>query len=624
MREAIDRRLQRQSDACRELLTTASAIGREFDLRLLGRVTGLEEDGLFEGLEEAAAARLVNDVPGVTERLRFSHVLIRDVLYDGLPATRRLRVHREIGEALEALHDRNLEPHVAELAHHFARAGSGATDRASHYAERAGHRAAAQLGYEEAARQYAAALELAEREGSADDGRTCDLLLSLGEALSRSGDDLAARDAYLRAAEVAQEAGWPDRLARAAVGYGGRFVWARAGSGPELVPLLERALAALGEDDSRQRVRVLARLACALRDEPASDRRVALAREAVESARRLADPVTLGHAIEGQLTGMGPDSDPSRLSVAQELISLGEQIGDRERMYIGRDVRLNTAWMLADRAGVDVELEALGKLADDLRQPAQQWAYTTGRTMLALMEGRFAQAEELIEQALAVGEKAQTWNAVVSYRLARFVLCREQGRLAEVEDAVERSVHEFPALRRFRCAQAHLYGELGRAGDARTVLAELLALDLAHEYFDEEWLFTLCLLPDVCALVEDGTAAARLHDLLAPHESLYAQAPVEASFGSVARALGVLAATAGRLDQAERHLEMAIDVERRMGARPWLAHAQHDLAAVLVARDAPGDDEHARVLRDEALVGYHELGMTTWATRVERLAADVA
>jgi len=293
-------------------------------------------------------------------------------------------------------------------------------------------------------------------------------------------------------------------------------------------------------------------------------------------------------------------------------------------MYIGHDVQLNTRWMLTDRAGVDVELDALRRLADALRQPPQRWAQTTARTMLALMEGRFEKAEALIDEALAVGRRAQSWNAVVSHRVGRFVLRRGQGRLAEVEDAIERSVLEFPAMRRFRCAQGHVYAELGRAGDARTILEDLLARDLEREYFDEEWLFTMCLLPDVCAFLEDKAAAARLHELLEPYEGLYAQAPVEASFGSVARALGVLAATAGRLDQAVRHLEVAMDVERRMRARPWLAHAQHDLAAVLGSRGAPGDEERAWILRNEAVRGYNELGMATWAARAARLTVGIA
>ena len=67
------------------MLTLASVIGREFSVEALRRASGLEEDELFEALEEAAAVRLVADVPGASGRMRFSHILVRDVLYDEPP-----------------------------------------------------------------------------------------------------------------------------------------------------------------------------------------------------------------------------------------------------------------------------------------------------------------------------------------------------------------------------------------------------------------------------------------------------------------------------------------------------------------------------------------------------------
>jgi uncharacterized protein HemY len=111
-----------------------------------------------------------------------------------------------------------------------------------------------------------------------------------------------------------------------------------------------------------------------------------------------------------------------------------------------------------------------------------------------------------------------------------------------------------------------------------------------------------------------------LYSLLLPYEHLYAQAPVEASFGSLARGLGVLATTLRRFHDAERHFDVAIETERRMGARPWLAHAQHDLAAMHLARGAAGDPQRAYALLDEAVATYRELGMETWASRARALA----
>lgn len=43
-----------------------------------------------------------------------------------------------------------------------------------------------------------------------------------------------------------------------------------------------------------------------------------------------------------------------------------------------------------------------------------------------------------------------------------------------------------------------------------------------------------------------------------------------------------------------------------MGARPWLAHTQHDYANMLLIRNQPGDSAKAAVLLHEALTTVRE------------------
>jgi DNA-binding SARP family transcriptional activator len=614
--EAVDRRLEAQSESCRETLALASVIGREFDPVVLEALSGADGDELYRSLEEAASARLLAALPNAPGRLRFSHVLIRDALYEGIPAPRRVHLHRAIGQALEMLYSGNPEPHLAEVARHYLAGGTPVREKAIEYAKRAGDRAASQLAHEEAIRHYTSALDVLDATGSGDVDRTCALLLSLGETLSRAGRSSEAKEALRRAATLAERTGKTDRLARAAVEYGGRFAWARASTDPFLVPLLERALTAIGEADSAERVKLLARLATATRDEPSRSRSVQIAEEAMQIARRLDDPETLAFALEGHWTAVeGPDTAGGGIEPGAMLVKLGEQTGDKERALVGHQYRLNGFWTLGDRAGVDVELDAIASLADELGQPAQRWILGTGQTMLALMEGRLEDAEQLISDTMAVGRRSQSWNAVVSERFALFVLRRAQGRLPEFEDTLKRSVHEYPPLLRFRCALAHAYGELGRKHDASAVLDELMTRDLGNEHVDAEWLLSMTLLADPCAFLDDQDAAARLLALLAPYEGVYTVAPVEATFGSVARALGVVASVLERFEAAERHFVSAIETERLMKARPWRAHAQHNLATMLLRRAAVGDNERALALLDEAHDTYRELDMKCWAAR---------
>src|SRR3989337_2910430 len=75
------------------------------------------------------------------------------------------------------------------------------------------------------------------------------------------------------------------------------------------------------------------------------------------------------------------------------------------------------------------------------------------------------------------------------------------------------------------------------------------------------------------------------------------------------RDLGMLAATMSRWDEAEKHFEDALEMNARMGARPFVAHTQHQYANMLLARDAPGDREKALELVTEALDAAQEMGM---------------
>jgi hypothetical protein len=89
--------------------------------------------------------------------------------------------------------------------------------------------------------------------------------------------------------------------------------------------------------------------------------------------------------------------------------------------------------------------------------------------------------------------------------------------------------------------------------------------------------------------------------------------------GSVARYLAILASTTSRWEDAARHFEDALEMNARMGARPWLAHTQRDYARMLIARNAPGDQEKARLLLSQALATYDELGMQAAAASASAL-----
>jgi hypothetical protein len=74
-------------------------------------------------MEGALRAGIVVNSPIGGSHYRFSHVLVREVLYRDLPTKRRVRLHAEIGAAVEEIHKHDLKPHLAALAHHFRATG---------------------------------------------------------------------------------------------------------------------------------------------------------------------------------------------------------------------------------------------------------------------------------------------------------------------------------------------------------------------------------------------------------------------------------------------------------------------------------------------------------------------
>src|SRR5215470_19860167 len=243
IRAVIGRRVARLPEPCARMLGLASVFGRDFSLRPLEGLSGVPAGELLDILDDGIATGMVAAVPGAPGRLRFTHALIRDTVYEGIPAGQRVRLHQQAGEALETLYTQDLGPHLAELAHHFFEAAPfGQAGKTVGYAERAGRRAMALLAYEEAVRLFRmalAALSLARPAGQ--DRARCRLLLALGDALTRMGERQAAREELRLAAGLARQYGMAEELGQAALAYAGRGMWERGASDRHVIPLLEEA-----------------------------------------------------------------------------------------------------------------------------------------------------------------------------------------------------------------------------------------------------------------------------------------------------------------------------------------------------------------------------------------------
>ena len=365
VRSVIEQRLATVSGECRQMLTAAAVVGREFRLQVLEAVIDhwekrlavsalLAGEGQNEGnantlsvlelLDEALAARLIVPVPQNLGRYSFTHALIQETLYEGISTTERLSLHRRIGEALEVLAGDYVAPFLSELAHHFfqaARSGSD-VDKAIAYATRAAERATAVLAYEEAIPHYERALQMLWfREP--DEELRCELLLALGKAQNRASDFAAAQQQFHQAAELARTRQFPRQLAHAALGLAGIRI-PLGGANPAILQVLQEALALLPQDAFALRAQLLARLAKELTYSDSHEQREQCSYEAVKLARYTTDPYALGAALcDHCIATWRPDTLHERLAMSVEIRALAEQVGDPELLMFSHFLRVANA-----------------------------------------------------------------------------------------------------------------------------------------------------------------------------------------------------------------------------------------------------------------------------------------
>lgn len=608
VRAVLERRLARLSQPCHQLLQVAAVAGKTFDADLASGLAGLGQDGAGY-LDEAAFSRIVHRTEA--GRWEFAHDLVRETLYEGLVPSLSRELHALVGEALERLHTDDIEPHLAELAHHFLRAGEvGPGARGTTYAARAGRRAMALLAYEEAVAQFERALDsLAPPTPRSAEERTA-LLLDLGEAQLWSGDWDAAKASLNDAANLARGRRKPHDLARAALGLG-------SGLGGFEVPLqdfaqvelLEEALRALDGEESVLRARVLARLSVALAWVAPVERQIELAGEALALCRRLGDESALIYILASWCDAIaGPDHIEERLDAANEMLEIAQRLGDHEGSLLARRLRVVALLEQGDPA-VDTEIEAFAVLADRLGAPLFRWYVPQFRGCRAAMAGRLEQAEQLSREAEAIGEQAQSENASMLAISLRVQLGRAKGHV----EAMVEMLLDYAGIYGWVAAvlpwASLTYAETGDAERAQHFLDRLSVDRCAPLSRNGEWLASMAFATEATALLGNAQIAAIIYDLLVPYGSRFAVDGILGScLGAIDRHLGILAAVCGRYDDAVVHYERAIEGNAHAVAPLFVAYTELDYGRCLLARGAEGDEERGAALVERAETALRAMG----------------
>ena len=624
--EVIGSRLNRLTPPCVHVLQNAAVIGREFSLDLLCRLLDdIAQEQCLSALDEARTASLI-DESADGGGYQFSHALVRDTLYDELPAARRARLHQRIAAALELQHEGDLTPCLSALAHHWHAAGpAGDAAKAIEYATRAAEHATAMQAHEEAVRHYRLACAALTTAASGDAQR-CRLSLGLGDAQNSAGDSALALATFADAAACARRVGDASLLARAAIGFGDAQ-WRLGGEGSKAVALIGEALALQPPADSRERASLLSSLCRALLFSNRRDEAEAAFREAVAIARRLDDPLTLFGALSAIVPGRWfADGLALRIEAAREAIELVRRAGHPE-WAAGYLTGWHTGDLMefGDTAAATAAARFLLATNEKRREPFGEAVALAALAMIATHEGRFAEAEQLAARALACGVRFDRANASGIFGVQMFTLRRQQGRLREVAPVLTQFLDREAPGATWRPGLAILLCELDSRDDARALFEQLAAKDFSDIANDAIWIASIAYLAEVCAWLDDAARAATLFDLLLPYaERNIVFGAHTASFGAAARLLGMLAATLERWDEAQHHFEHAIALDTRTGGRPWLVRSRCEFAAMLLRSGRAGDAARALPLLAAALAGARELGMRGLEERVLALQQQAA
>jgi hypothetical protein len=603
VREVVRARLFRLSGQANRALSAAAVAGLEFEPAVVRIAAGLGEEDLATALDEALAAHVVVEVPGIVPRNRFAHALVRATVYDEQSAARKVMLHRKVAEAIETVHAGALGAHLPALAHHCARSAVSTPEvaRAVDYAARAGDRALAQLAPQEAVTFYRSALDLLADSGDpAEEDRRSDLMISLGDAQQQAGDP-DHRDTLLSQARKAQRRDDGPRLIRAVLAnYRGSF--SSAGQvDDERVATLEAALHAAGGGDDLLRARLLSQLVMEQAFAANVEQRQQQSAEALALARRAGDPEVLIRAINARVFAIWhPSHVRERMVLGEEAFSIGTEGLDPGQRLLTMTRASFARMEVGDRPGFEGILALLESAISDVVHPYLRCVALLKLGTGRLMHGDFEAAERFCNQGSAVGEASGVLDTAVYVLVQRFGIAYDQGRLEPWITGPLTALAEGLLLPAFQAILGVVHAELGQTAEATVVLDRLAGTGFDCLPPDLNWGPSLALAASLCHLLHHQRGAVAVHQLLEPYADLAAGHSLMFA-GSYSHALGLLATTLGRLDEADARFAAGLAMHEQLDAPVWLARTRLEWGRMLLQRKWSGDAERARGLLGQAL-----------------------
>jgi hypothetical protein len=376
---------------------------------------------------------------------------------------------------------------------------------------------------------------------------------------------------------------------------------------------IDEVLAALPEDDSPVRARLLGRAAVLATAVPSAiPHGHRLADAAIAIARRLGDPHALVEALSDRYFCVVDIADiDAREAAADEVVALAERTGRAEVALLGHEWRAGSRMARGDLDGADAALTDLESLALLRPTPTWRFAATLRRTTLLALrgdaDGSIARATEGRDSARDLLDPVEARGLELENRMAvARVYGRADPRIAELTALIRgMGPAGVPpgAFAEVRTAYAdHLTGD---DGTARRMVASWAPR--AHEVVGAVFgLPTTALLAELVVRLRTARHAATVAQALRPFAG---RLPIDGGVTihlPVDLHLATLAMMTGDVTAAVDHARDAVAFARGIGAPPLAARC---LAVLADAQAAAGDATAARSARDAAEAAAEPVGV---------------
>ena len=396
VRDVIRHRLAQLPPTARQVLQTASVLGRDVDPDVLEALLD-DQPTLLDALDTAIDAEFLMEW---ADKLRFTHILVRDTLYGDLSTLRRARWHAAAGAAFERL--RPLDAVV--IAHHLDRAGGrDQAARAARYSRAAAEQAEQHARSHEAARLWQQAVAAHDRAADGDTAGRLAAVMGWCRALAVTGHLDEARRHRMAAIAATGGLANPAMVADVLTGFDVPAIWTSNDDeelSAHVVDAAERCLAVLPADDVERRSRLLSIVALELRG-TRTGRGDEAARLAEGLARSAGDPHLLAFALNARFMhsfhrcGLAPQ----RAAIGAELVAVASRHDLVTYQVLGHLVLVQAHCALGDLVAADRNASAVDDLAARYDLPVTTVFTTWYRGLRLAAAGRWDDAATVYRQA---------------------------------------------------------------------------------------------------------------------------------------------------------------------------------------------------------------------------------